>query len=295
MQYDDQNQLIGGFYCDLFARKRKQQGAWVSSAQSRFQTSQHLDLPIIHLVCNFTPCEPNSTALINHQELVTLYHEFGHCLHCVLTETHYPSVSGTSGVPWDAVELPSQLMENWVWDADFLKTFARHRQTNQPIPDDMLTTLCQSRSFLSGLATLRQLEFAVFDIRLHRDFSPKKGSDQIQACIDQTRKDVAIVTPPGYNRFPNTFSHIFSGSGYAAGYYSYKWAEVLSSDAFSVFEQHGILDQATGLAFKNAILSKGGSVDPKIAYEQFKGGPASSDALIRQLLGKSISDTVVTG
>ena len=277
--YDREKNILAGFYLDLFSRKKKRSGAWMANCQNRFHHDGQLFYPIVYLNCNFTPADQDKTCCLSHTELLTLFHEFGHGLHHMLTQVDYPSVAGLSGVPWDAVELPSQLMENWVWQADFLQSFAKHIDTGKPIPKTLIQSLVNSRQLFSGMAMLRQLEFALFDLRIHRDFNPELGPDQIQACLDKIRQQTSLLPIPSTNRFQNSFSHIFAG-GYAGGYYSYKWAEVLSCDVFESFETEGLFNADVALKFYEAMLSKGGTVDVMDAFLTFKGRKPNVQSLL---------------
>jgi len=272
--------LVGSFFTDLFARPNKRGGAWMDGCLSRAKLNGHRQTPVAYLVCNFNPPGGDTPSLLTHAEAVTLFHEFGHGLHHLLTEVDYPSLAGVNGVAWDAVELPSQFMENFVWRPEVLAGIARHYQTGEALPPDKLDTMNSSRTFLSGLAMVRQLEFALFDFRLHHEYSPGKGA-RVHEVLAEVRDEVAVVPAPSYNRFPNTFAHIFGG-GYAAGYYSYKWAEVLAADAFAAFEESGVFDQRTAERFRRAILSVGGSRNALDAFIDFRGRPPQLDALLRQ-------------
>jgi len=218
-------------------------------------------------------------ALFTHNEVITLFHEFGHGLHHMLTQVDTLAVSGISGVPWDAVELPSQFLENWCWEREAVDLIARHYQTDEPLPDELFNKMMAAKNFQSGMQMVRQLELALFDFRIHSEYSPEKGA-RVQEILDQVRAEVAVVKPPVYHRFQHSFSHIFAG-GYAAGYYSYKWAEVLSSDAFSKFEETGIFNRETGLEFLEAILEQGGARDPMDLFIEFRGRQPDIDALLR--------------
>ncbi|HEX5047386.1 MAG TPA: M3 family metallopeptidase [Gammaproteobacteria bacterium] len=274
------NRAIGSFYTDLFARPNKRGGAWMDSCVSRARRDGGTQSPVAYLVCNFNPPAGDTPSLLTHNEVVTLFHEFGHGLHHLLTEVDYPSIAGVNGVAWDAVELPSQFMENFTWRPEVLGTLARHYQTGAPLPAEKIETMNRSRTFLSGLAMVRQLEFALFDFRLHHEYSPAAGP-RVHEILADVRREVAVVEHPPYNRFPNTFAHIFGG-GYAAGYYSYKWAEVLAADAFAAFEESGVFDRATAARFRRAILAVGGSRDALEAFTDFRGRPPKLDALLRQ-------------
>jgi oligopeptidase A len=272
--------LVGGFYVDLFARPNKRGGAWMDSCVSRSKVDGERQTPVAHLVCNFNPPVGETPSLLTHSEVVTLFHEFGHALHHLLTEVDYPSIAGVNGVAWDAVELPSQFMENFVWRPEVLAGLACHYQTGARLPSDKLETMMASRAFLAGLAMVRQLEFALFDFRLHHEYSPEQGA-RVDEILAEVRQEVAVVPVASYNRFPNTFAHVFGG-GYAAGYYSYKWAEVLAADAFAAFEESGVFDRNTAERFRRAILSVGGSRDALDAFIDFRGRPPELEALLRQ-------------
>jgi oligopeptidase A len=272
--------LVGSFFTDLFARPNKRGGAWMDSCVSRARLNGERQSPVAYLVCNFNPPAGDTPSLLTHNEVVTLFHEFGHGLHHLLTEVDYPSLAGVNGVAWDAVELPSQFMENFTWRPEVLTNLARHYQTGAPLPADKIATLNGSRTFLSGLGMVRQLEFALFDFRLHHEYSPEQGA-RVHELIAEVRREVSVVPVPSYNRFPNTFAHIFGG-GYAAGYYSYKWAEVLSADAFAAFEESGVFDRGTAERFRREILSVGGSRNALDAFIDFRGRPPQLDALLRQ-------------
>ncbi|MDN5561379.1 MAG: M3 family metallopeptidase, partial [Psychrobacter sp.] len=257
--FDADDNLLGGFYFDLFARSGKRGGAWMSGFQSRYTYSEknHQQLPVCFMVGNFTPALDGKPSLLTHDEVLTLFHEFGHGLHHLLTQVTVGDVAGVNGVEWDAVELPSQFMENWAWDAEGIALISSHVETGAPLPKDKLAALLAVKNFQSGMQTLRQIEFALFDLLIHAH-TPALDYDGILATLNTVRDDIAIMQTPDYNRFANGFSHIFAG-GYAAGYYSYKWAELLSADAFSKFEEEGIFNPVTGKAFRETILSVGGS------------------------------------
>ena len=279
--FDADDQLIGGFYFDLFARSGKRGGAWMSGFQSRYsyEEQNHQQLPVCFMVGNFTPALDGKPSLLTHDEVLTLFHEFGHGLHHLLTQVTVGDVAGVNGVEWDAVELPSQFMENWAWDAEGIALISSHVETGEPLPKDKLDALLAVKNFQSGMQTLRQIEFALFDLLIHAH-TPALDYEGILATLNTVRHDIAVVQTPDYNRFANGFSHIFAG-GYAAGYYSYKWAELLSADAFSKFEEEGIFNPATGKAFRESILSVGGSFPAKTNFENFRGRRASIDALLR--------------
>jgi oligopeptidase A len=252
----------------------------------RIQLGSNQHLPVAYLVCNFMPPPSNQSggdkpALLTHSEVVTLFHEFGHGLHHMLTKVDYPSVSGINGVPWDAVELPSQFMENFAWRPEVLPLISKHVETGEPLPTAELQRLLASRTFQAGLQTVRQLEFALFDLRIHAEYTPARGAN-VPATLAEVRNQVAVIKPPAFNRFPQSFSHIFSG-GYAAGYYSYKWAEVLAADAFSAFEESGVFNAQTAQRFAGAILEKGGSRDAMEAFVEFRGRKPQIEPLLKQL------------
>ena len=273
------DQVIAGFYLDLFAREHKRGGAWMDDCRVRRQTDQGLQLPIAYLVCNFTPAVGDTPALLNHDELTTLFHEFGHGLHHMLTEVDVAAVSGINGVAWDAVELPSQFMENWCYEPEALAFISGHYQTHEPLPQDLLDKLLAAKNFQSAMMTMRQLEFALFDFRLHHEYRGE-GEPATEQVLREVRQQVTVVPVTANNRFQHSFSHIFAG-GYAAGYYSYKWAEVLSADAFSKFEEDGIFNQETGRSFYQNILSQGGSRSAEELFEKFRGRKPSVEPLLR--------------
>jgi len=282
---DIDNNVRGQFYLDLYAREKKRGGAWMDDCQGRVlhQTGQ-LQIPVAYLTCNLTPPVGDEPALFTHQEVITLFHEFGHGLHHMLTQVNYLSVSGINGVAWDAVELPSQFLENWCWEREALDLIAVHYKTNEPMPTDLFERMHAAKNFQSSMIMVRQLEFSLFDFKIHAEyqtseFKTDKGLD-IQAVLDNVREQVAVVIPPLLNRFQHSFSHIFAG-GYAAGYYSYKWAEVLSADAFSKFEEQGIFNRDTGLEFLHTVLEKGGSQEPIELFKAFRGREPQINALLR--------------
>lgn len=279
--FDADDNLLGGFYFDLFARSGKRGGAWMSGFQSRYNYAEqnHEQLPVCFMVGNFTPALDGKPSLLTHDEVLTLFHEFGHGLHHLLTQVTVGDVAGVNGVEWDAVELPSQFMENWAWDAEGIALISSHVETGEPLPKDKLAALLAVKNFQGGMQTLRQIEFALFDLLIHAH-TPALDYDGILATLNAVRDDIAIMQTPDYNRFANGFSHIFAG-GYAAGYYSYKWAELLSADAFSKFEEEGIFNPITGKVFRETILSVGGSFPAKTNFENFRGRSASIDALLR--------------
>lgn len=278
-ELEDQGQVIGGFYFDLYARQGKRGGAWMSGFRSRMQTSDGLQKPICYMVGNFTPPVGNRPALLTHDEVITLFHEFGHGLHHMLTEVDNIAVAGTHGVAWDAVELPSQFMEFWAWDQESLDLLSEHIETQESLPAELLKALLDARFFQSGMQTLRQLEFALFDLSIHRA-NPALNATQVQATLNEIREKYAVLPTTDYNRFQHSFSHIFAG-GYAAGYYSYKWAEVLASDAFDRFEDEGIFNTTTGKQFRENILAVGGKDTALDAFINFRGREPKIDALLR--------------
>jgi len=274
---DPAGALVGQFYMDLYARDTKRGGAWMDDAITRRRKGAKLQTPVAYLTCNFSRPVGNRPALFTHDEVLTLFHEFGHGLHHLLTRVEDLGVSGINGVEWDAVELPSQFMENFCWEWDVLRHMTRHVDSGTPLPRALFDKMVAAKNFQSGLAMLRQLEFAVFDMRLHSEFAPTRTALQL---LEEVRQKIAVLHPPAYNRFPNNFSHIFAG-GYAAGYYSYKWAEVLSADAYSFFEEHGVLDPKSGERFRDEILGVGGSRPAAESFRAFRGREPSVDALLR--------------
>jgi oligopeptidase A len=270
---------VGQFYVDLYARPSKRGGAWMDEAITRRRKAENVQVPVAYLNCNFSPPLADKPALFTHDEVITLFHEFGHGLHHLLTRVDFLGVSGINGVEWDAVELPSQFMENFCWEWEVAEPMTRHIETGQRLPRSLFDKMLSAKNFESGLHTVRQLEFALFDLRLHHDYDPEAGTTPLE-LLEQVRERVAVVFPPPYNRFPNNFSHIFAG-GYAAGYYSYKWAEVLSADAYSAFEEHGVLDPEIGKRFWNEILGVGGSRPAIESFVAFRGREPKIDALLR--------------
>jgi oligopeptidase A len=275
---DDGGTIIGGFYTDLFARSGKRNGAWIDECIVRKNLAGDRVLPIGYLVCNFARPDEAGVSLLTHNDVVTMFHEFGHMLHHLLTKVDYPSLAGINGVPWDAVELPSQFMENFAWSYDVLANASAHHRTGEPLPLEMFRKLDDSRHLGAALSMLRQIEFALFDFRLHSEYNE---SIDVMKVLQQVRDEVSLLRHPDYNRMPHAFSHIFAG-GYAAGYYSYKWAEVLAADAFSAFEESGIFDKPTAARFRREILEVGGSRDFMEAYVAFRGREPTIDALLRQ-------------
>ena len=276
-------QVVAHFYLDLYARPGKRPGAWMDDARARWQRPDLTDqtqTPVAHLVCNFPSPQGERPALLTHSDVITLFHEFGHGLHHMLTQVSELAVSGISGVEWDAVELPSQFMENFCWEWDVVRGMTGHVDTGEPLPRALYDKMLAARNYQSGLATLRQVEFALFDMRLHAQ--PRAGVDaaHIQRVLDEVRQEVSVVPTPDFNRFQHAFSHIFAG-GYAAGYYSYKWAEVLSADAFEAFEESGVLNPQTGLRYRREVLEAGGSRPALESFKAFRGRAPRMDALLR--------------
>lgn len=278
--FDSEDELRGSFYLDLYAREHKRGGAWMDVCLGRrYRQDGSLQKPVAYLTCNFNGPVDGKPALFTHNEVVTLFHEFGHGIHHMLTRIDVAGVAGINGVAWDAVELPSQFLENWCWESEALAFISGHYETGEPLPADLLEKMLTARNFQAAMQMLRQLEFALFDFRLHQEFDPANPA-QLPALLDEVRSQVAVMTPPAFNRFQHSFSHIFAG-GYAAGYYSYKWAEVLSADAFSRFEEEGIFNPATGQSFLKNILEKGGSKEPMELFRAFRGREPKVDALLR--------------
>ncbi len=270
---------IAGFYFDIFARENKRGGAWMADCRVRRQTDSGVQRPVAFLTCNFTPPVGETPSLLTHDEVTTLFHEFGHGLHHMLTQIDVAAVSGINGVAWDAVELPSQFLENWCWEPDVVPMISGHYKTGEPLPKDLLDKLLAAKNFQSGMQMVRQLEFSLFDFRLHAEYDPNHPKAP-QQLLDEVRDRVAVIKPPAFNKFQNSFSHIFAG-GYAAGYYSYKWAEVLSADAFSRFEEEGIFNRDTGESFLKEILQQGGSRPPMELFVNFRGREPSIAPLLR--------------
>ncbi|MCP3663481.1 MAG: oligopeptidase A [Gammaproteobacteria bacterium] len=276
---DNSSQIRGHFYLDLYARQKKRGGAWMDECINRLVEGDQIQTPVAYLTCNFSPPVGDQPALFTHDEVETLFHEFGHGLHHLLTQVNYADVAGINGVEWDAVELPSQFMENWCWGREALALFSGHFKSGEPLPDSMFDKMKAAKNFQSGMQMVRQLEFSLFDFRIHQEYDPaKKG--KIYDILNQVRQQVAVVRPPAFNRFAHGFSHIFAG-GYAAGYYSYKWAEVLSADAYSLFEERGLFDTETGDSFLHNILEKGGSKEAMTLFKNFRGREPEIDALLR--------------
>ncbi|MGE0711714.1 MAG: M3 family metallopeptidase [Planctomycetota bacterium] len=280
LRVDDEQGLVGYLFCDLYARDGKRSGAWMNECVSRKRRPDgSVQKPVAYLVCNFTKPTGDKPSLLRHQEVVTLFHEAGHCLHHVLTRVDHRQVSGINEVPWDGVELPSQFHENWVWQAESLALIAGHEDTGAPLPEELLAKMLAAKTYQGGADMLRQLEFALFDLELHTGFVPG-GERSVQDVIDGVRAQVSPLRPPAYDRFQNGFAHIFAG-GYAAGYYSYKWAEVLAADAFSRFEEEGLFSRTAGRDFLEHVLSRGGSGELMDLYRAFRGREPTAEALLR--------------
>jgi oligopeptidase A len=277
--YDQSKNLRSRFYLDLYARQNKQSGAWMKDYQTRrFLNDGEIQVPVAFIICNFNRPVGGTPALFTHNDVITLFHEFGHSLQHMLTTINYAGVSGINGIPWDAVELASQFMENWCWQKPVLNLIAKHYKTGKPLPKKLFDKMLAAKKFQSGLQMLRQLEFALFDFHLHLEFDPKK-KNQIQNILNEVRRKNSVLPYVKYNRFQHSFTHIFSG-GYAAGYYSYKWAEVLSSDMFEKFEEDGFFNKTTCESFLHNILEPGGSIDPMILFKRFRGRAPKIDALL---------------
>lgn len=278
--YDENNELRGQFYLDLYARLNKRSGAWMDDCRARRKLKNgEIQTPIAFLTCNFNAPTNHEPALFTHDEVITLFHEFGHGLQHMLTKIDYAEVSGINGIPWDAVEIASQFMENWCWQKESLQLIAKHYQTKSALPRELFEKMIRSKNFQSAMQVVRQLEFALFDFRLHLEYDPAQ-SNQTQNILDEVRSEVAVIKATSFNRFQNGFTHVFSG-GYAAGYYSYKWAELFACDAFSKFEENGIFDAKSGKEFLHTFLESGGVIDPAILFIQFRGRPPKIDALLR--------------
>lgn len=275
---NENNETIAHFYLDLYARDKKRGGAWMDESKNRFFNEKKKQLPIAYLTCNLTPPVDGLEALFTHDEVITLFHEFGHGIHHMFTQIDEPSVSGINGVEWDAVELPSQFMENWCWSEEGLAMIAAHHETGEKMPAELIKKMLKAKNFQSGLQLLRQVEFSLFDLDIYQK-NIKEARD-IQKSLDNIRKDIAVVIPPKNNRFQHGFSHIFAG-GYSAGYYSYKWAEVLSADVFAAFEEEGLFNKAVGQRYKHCILEKGGSRPAIESFECFRGRKPAIEALLR--------------
>lgn len=278
--FDAQDQLRGSFYLDLYAREHKRGGAWMDDCRGRRITAEgELQTPVAYLTCNFNRPVGDKPALFTHDEVVTMFHEFGHGIHHMLTQVTVGAVAGINGVPWDAVELPSQFLENWCWEEEALAFISGHYQSGEPLPKEMLDKMLAAKNFQSAMFILRQLEFGLFDFTLHTTYDPEEGP-RVLETLAEVKAKVAVLPALEWNRFSHSFSHIFAG-GYSAGYYSYLWAEVLSSDAFSLFEEEGIFNEATGQSFLHNILEMGGSEEPMELFKRFRGREPSIDALLR--------------
>ncbi len=273
-------ELIAQFFLDLYARGKKRGGAWMDECRvRRTKANGEAQVPVAYLVCNFTAPVGDQPALLNHNELTTLFHEFGHGIHHMLTKVNTAAVSGINGVAWDAVELPSQFLENWCWEPEALAFISGHVETGEPLPKELLDKMLAAKHFQTAMMMARQLEFSLFDFKMHLNYNPEKP-EAIQDVLNEVRAQVSVVQAPEFNRFQHSFSHIFAG-GYSAGYYSYKWAEVLSADAFSRFEEEGIFNKETGQSFFNEILSRGGELDAADLFKNFRGREPKVDALLR--------------
>lgn len=277
--HDQSGALCAEFYLDLYARQHKRGGAWMSHFCGRFQREQGLQTPVAFMTCNSSPPVGEQPALFTHDEVVTLFHEFGHGLHHMLTQVDYPDISGISGVEWDAVELPSQFMENWCWEREVLNMISGHWQTGEPLPQTLFEKMQAARHFQSAMAMVRQLEFSLFDMLLHIDPAATEEG-RLEAILQRVRDEVAVLKQPAFNRMVNSFTHVFAG-GYAAGYYSYKWAEVLSADAYARFEEDGLFNAQTGQAFLHEVLQQGGSRPAMESFVAFRGREPEIDALLR--------------
>jgi oligopeptidase A len=279
-QVAHEGKAIGYFYFDLYARDQKRGGAWMDECRNRqFKANGELQLPVAYLVCNFAPPVGGKPALLTHGEVTTLFHEFGHGLHHMMTNIDVAGVAGINGVAWDAVELPSQLLENWCWQEESLRLFAKHYETAAALPEDLLQKMLAAKNFQAGMFVMRQLEFALFDLRLHMNYDPSAPAS-VQSVLNAVREEVAVIKAPDWNRFQHGFAHIFAG-GYASGYYSYLWAEVLAADVFSRFEEEGIFNPTTGAALWRDITGQGGSRDAMDLFTQFMGRKPSVEALMR--------------
>ena len=279
---DRHGSLVGQFYLDMYARRNKQGGAWMDDAINRRRAGAHVQHPVAYLTCNLSSPVDGKPATFTHDEVITIFHEFGHGLHHLLTEVDIAGVSGIQGVEWDAVELPSQIMENFCWEWDVVTHMSAHVDTGAPLPRALFDKLLAARNFQSGMQTVRQLEFALFDMLLHAELDPRGGGPwpSPQALAEAVRREIAVVPRAPYDRSLQSFGHIFAG-GYAAGYYSYKWAEVLSADAYSLFEEYGVLSPAAGARFRDEVLAKGGSRPAMESFIAFRGRPPQIDALLR--------------
>ncbi|HET7197381.1 MAG TPA: M3 family metallopeptidase, partial [Burkholderiales bacterium] len=280
---DAAGKLVGQFYFDLYARDTKRSGAWMDDAIARRRKGDRLQTPVTYLTCNFQRPVGGKPALFTHDDVLTLFHEFGHGLHHLLTRVDDLGVSGLSGVEWDAVELPSQFMENFCWEWDVVHGMSRHVDTGEALPRPLFDRMVAAKNFQSGMQMLRQLEFGIFDMRLYSDFEANSGRSALD-LLREVRERIAVLPRPDYDRFPNTFGHIFGG-GYAAGYYSYKWAEVLSADAYALFEETreagSVLNPRIGQRFRDEILAVGGSRPAADSFRAFRGREPSVEALLR--------------
>jgi oligopeptidase A len=276
---DQGGRRIGEFYFDLYARENKRGGAWADSARDRRMTRMQLQTPVAYMTCNFPAPVGGKPALFSHDDVITLFHEFGHGLHLLLTEVETLGISGFGHVEWDAVELPSQFMENYCWEWDVLSHMTQHAETGEPLPRELFDKMIAAKNFQAGLGAMRQMEFSLFDMRLHAEGQPADRATVLRLLAD-VRAEVSVLSPPSYNRMPWSFAHIFGG-GYAAGYYSYKWAEVLSADAFGRFEEEGVMSPEAGSAFRKEVLARGGSRDAMTNFVAFRGRPPTVDALLR--------------
>lgn len=279
--YDKNEQLCAQFYLDLYARENKRGGAWMDECRVRRRLDNgNIQIPVAYVTANLNPPIGNEPALFKHDEVVTLFHEFGHALQHMLTTINYADVSGINGVPWDAVEIASQFLENWAWEKEPITLISEHYQTKEPLPDELFEKMHRAKNFQAAMQMMRQLEFSLFDFHLHMEFDPKK-QDQIQTILNEVRSQVGVIPVPEFNRFQNSFSHIFAG-GYAAGYYSYKWAEVMAADAFSLFKQKGIFNNSISKKFLHTFLESGGAVDPMELFIEFRGRKPQIEALLKQ-------------
>jgi len=277
---DSRGAAVAGFYLDPYSRTEKRSGAWMDECVAAKSLPSGKALPVAQLVCNFSAPVGGAPSLLTHEEVTTLFHEFGHGLHHMLTRVAYPSIAGINGVAWDAVELPSQFMENFVWRAEVLPLISAHVDTGDPLPVDVLQRLLGTRTFNAALDTLRQIELASFDFELHANFDPARGA-RVVDTLAAVRQRVAVAPSAPFNRLAASFAHIFAG-GYAAGYYSYKWAEVLAADAFEAFEEAGVFDSATATRFRDSILARGGSLDAMDAFVRFRGRQPDVRPLLKQ-------------
>jgi oligopeptidase A len=277
---DSGAEVVAGFYLDPYSRSEKRSGAWMDECVVAKKLPSGKALPVAQLVCNFTAPVGSTPSLLTHDEVTTLFHEFGHGLHHMLTQVAYPSIAGINGVAWDAVELPSQFMENFVWRREVLPLISAHVATGEPLPVDVLQRLLGTRTFNAALDTLRQIELASFDFEIHANFDPALGA-KVAETLAGVRSRVAVVPAASFNRMPSSFAHICAG-GYAAGYYSYKWAEVLAADAFEAFDEAGVFDTPTAARFRDSILARGGSLDAMDAFVRFRGREPDVRPLLKQ-------------